>query len=211
MLGILGGTFDPIHSGHILPAEQAANLLGISKVLLMPCHIPPHRETPEVTASQRLEMVRLACENHPLFEADDTELKRNSASYTVETLSQLKQKYPAKTLCFFMGMDSLNQFTQWFRWQDILDLAHLVVCARPGYQQDVPPVIQKRIITNTEQARAAFAQHNHGRIYIAEVSPVDCAATNIRQQLASGQAPFTLLDNAVAEYIQQHRLYQNRE
>lgn len=211
MLGILGGTFDPIHLGHIIPAEQAANLLGISKVLVMPCHIPPHRETPEVTASQRLEMVRLACTEHPIFEADDTELKRSSASYTVETLSQLKQTYPGQTLCFFMGMDSLNQFTQWFRWQDILDLAHLVVCARPGYQLQVSTDIQKRIITNTERARAAFAQHNHGRIYIAEVSTVDSAATDIRQQLAMGLTPTSLLEKPVADYIQQHQLYQNRE
>ena len=141
LTGIFGGTFDPIHNGHLLPLRQAAEQVGIQKVGLMPCHIPPHKGTPSVSSHQRLKMVELACETDPLFYADDFELLRETPSYSVETLKQKKQQKPEQTLCFFMGMDSLRSLNSWYHWQDLLSYCHIIVCKRPGMVGDFNPQV----------------------------------------------------------------------
>jgi len=132
-IGILGGTFDPIHIGHTTPAECVARWLNLDKILLIPAHIPPHKKTPKINAEQRAKMVDLVCEDNSLFQCDLRELHHLTPSYTVETLKELKQDYPNKTLFFIMGMDSLLTFTQWHCYKEILTLCHLVINTRPNY------------------------------------------------------------------------------
>lgn len=133
-IGILGGTFNPIHLGHTLPAKAVAAHLSLDKVLLIPANIPPHKNAPNVSAEQRAAMVKLACDNEPLFICDERELARKGYSYTVDTLKELSISYPNSRLHFIMGLDSLLTFTDWHKYQDILSLCHLVVNTRPNYQ-----------------------------------------------------------------------------
>ncbi|WP_416305075.1 nicotinate-nucleotide adenylyltransferase [Neptunicella sp. SCSIO 80796] len=207
MLAIFGGTFDPIHKGHLQPVAQAAGQLRIEQVYLLPCHIPPHRQTPAVGAQQRLEMVRLACQDNSLFTADDRELRRNTPSYSFDTLSEFRQQFPDQSIAFFMGMDAFNHFDSWYRWQDILKLSHIIVCARPGYALTHNSVLDKLVGQQANQSVNALHDTGSGIIHFAEMELIDISATAIRQQLSAGQPPSDLLHPAVAEYIRQHGLY----
>ena len=132
-IALLGGTFDPIHNGHLIPAKHVAQWLGLEQIRLMPAHIPPHKSLVTASAAQRVDMVKLASESEPLFMCDERELNRSEHSYTVDTLNEIKNEQPNSVLFFIIGMDSLLTFTQWKNWQEILTLCHLVVNCRPNY------------------------------------------------------------------------------
>ncbi len=133
-IGILGGTFNPIHLGHTLPVKAVAEHLSLEKVLLIPASIPPHKNTPDVSATQRAAMVKLACDDEPLLHCDERELARDGYSFTVDTLKELSHSYPNSRLHFIMGLDSLLTFSRWHKYKEILSLCHLVVNTRPNYQ-----------------------------------------------------------------------------
>lgn len=207
MIGVFGGTFDPIHKGHLQPVEQAAQQVHLQKVHLLPCHIPPHRQTPAVSAEHRLEMVKLACQNNPLFIADDRELRRHKPSYSFDTLREFRQQYPQQSLAFIMGMDAFNHFDSWYRWQDILNLSHLIICQRPGYHIQSNPSLDALIKQHGNPNKNALHQNPCGIIHFTNVALMDISATDIRQQLYRGQFPTEMLYNNVAEYIRQQGLY----
>ncbi len=136
-IGIFGGTFDPIHIGHVKSIDAVATWLHLDKVLIIPAHIPPHKTdsniTPKATSAQRATMVELAIADKPLFYCDRRELNRNGPSFTIDTLKELKATYPNQPLYFVIGMDSLQTFTTWHKYKEILSLCHLVVNTRPNY------------------------------------------------------------------------------
>ncbi len=132
-IGILGGTFDPIHYGHLKPAKQTADWLGLEQLILLPAHIPAHKQNTFATTQQRVDMVKLVCDADALFTLDARETLKNSTSYTIDTLIEINEEHPNSIIYFLMGLDSLLSFHQWHRWQDILSLCHLVVNARPRY------------------------------------------------------------------------------
>jgi len=215
-LGILGGTFDPIHYGHIKPALDAADLLALDKVLVMPAHIPPHKQSTHANAQQRLTMTKLACEPYPQLVPDSRELERSKVSYTVDTLSEIKQQHPSTTLYFMMGMDSLLSFTQWHRWQEILTLCHLVVATRPNYRLDLAKngldaSLAKRVKTHAEVKHTAkqTQQKQQGSIILITNQSVDISSTEIRLAIKSGEDISAFLPSDVHQYIQQQNLYQN--
>ena len=133
-IGILGGTFDPIHLGHTLPAKAVAAYLSLDKVLVIPAAVPPHKATPNISAVNRAAMVKLACENEPLLSCDERELTRDGYSFTIDTLKTLSQEQPNARLYFIIGLDSLLTFTTWRCYQEILSFCHLIVNTRPNYQ-----------------------------------------------------------------------------
>lgn len=142
---LFGGTFDPIHYGHLRPVEALAAEVGLNRVTLLPNHVPPHRPQPEANAQQRLKMVELAIAGNPLFAVDDRELHRTTPSYTIETLETIrKERGAAQPLAFIIGQDSLLTLHKWHRWQALLDVCHLLVLARPGYndRMDTPELQQ---------------------------------------------------------------------
>ena len=206
-LGLYGGTFDPIHLGHTLPVQQAAEKIGLQQVRIIPCHIPPHRQTPSVGAEHRWAMVQLACNDYPLFIADDCELKRDKPSYSFDTLKNFRQAMPNTPLLFFMGQDAFNGLQSWYRWQELLTLCHIVVCARPGYD----------FASNTELKRWAtpfiikdsqlLHQQLAGHIYFIESQLLAVSSTELRRQLAENTLLPAQLDENVGRYIQQHHLY----
>lgn len=209
-LAILGGTFDPIHNGHITPAHHVAKWLGVNHVSLMPTHRPPHKNTVSATAQQRTEMIKLVCKDDTLFTCDERELNRTCLSYTVETLKEIKRESPEKVIYFIIGMDSLLTFQQWHQWQEILTLCHLVVNSRPNHSSDHLPndlqlllkqhklPLKKNLPSSTETA---------GYILFPPEISCDISSTLIRSNIKEHLDCQSLLPASVFNYINQHQLY----
>ncbi|OUS51740.1 nicotinic acid mononucleotide adenylyltransferase [Shewanella sp. SACH] len=212
-IGILGGTFDPIHYGHIRPAIEVKHALALDKILLMPNHIPPHKHQPNLTTAQRLNMVADVCSQLDGFELCDIEAKRDTPSYTVVTLEQLKSLHPEHELFFIMGMDSFLQLKSWYEWQRLFDFAHLVVCQRPGWQLDAAHPMQQILTARSQAPQETHEEHaksthkNSGQIFPVTITPQDISSTQIREQLAKGEIPVDLLMPVTLDYIQNQQLY----
>lgn len=206
--GVLGGTFDPIHTGHLRLAWEAKSRLSLRYVRLIPCHMPTHRESPDSTAKHRLTMAELACIGVPGFEVDNWEIVRHESSYTVNTLIHVRDQIgDSAPLIFIMGMDAFNQFTQWHKWEEILELAHLWVAHRPGAALPVPSSPEARLLSNKYSEPDALNDSPQGRICLHETTALDISATKLRQQIQAGITPRFLLPDAVWAYIQQNELY----
>lgn len=204
---LFGGTFDPIHLGHIKTALSLIDEIGISKLHLMPNAVPPHREQPRASAAQRLKMVDLACRENPKLIPEPFELTAAPPSYTINTLRSFKQRYPSDTLLFVMGMDSLVSLDKWYHWQQLTDVAHLVVMPRPNYDTtQASPSLSAFIGEHYCEDAASLTQAQHGCIYIAHTPHIDISATAIREQLNDQQRNHAL-PAAVANYIRQQQLY----
>lgn len=204
-IGIFGGTFDPIHNGHLACARAVLAHCRLDSIRLMPCHLPPHRATPGVSSEQRADMVALAIANEPQMALEPLELKLPQPSYTVNSLTYLKQQHPEATLCFVIGMDSLQYFRRWRQWQHLLQLAHLIVLRRPGYHDntgDAPWLLQQY-----GGDLSHIRQKDAGVIHLMDNADFPESATFIRQHLATSPEVQSMLAPAVWQYIQSKRLY----
>ncbi|MGL6123035.1 MAG: nicotinate (nicotinamide) nucleotide adenylyltransferase, partial [Shewanella sp.] len=183
--------------------------LALDKILLMPNHIPPHKQQPHLTTTQRLKMVADVCQQLDGFALCDIEAKRDAPSYTVVTLEQLKSLHPEDELFFIMGMDSFIQLKSWHKWQRLFDFAHLVVCQRPGWQLDAAHTMQQILTAHgqTHKARPNGVDKNCGQIFPVMITPQDISSTHIREQLAKGQTPIDLVMPVTLDYIQNQQLY----
>jgi len=208
-IGLLGGTFDPIHIGHLRPAIEARDAIGLAEVRLIPNHIPPHRAHPFCSGEQRLAMVKLAAAQNHHFVVDERELQRDTPSYTIDTLIELRHELPDTPLCFMMGMDSLLGLPSWHRWQELLDYTHLVVSARPGWQPEYPPLIAQLLADHQVKEVAALHRQRAGHIWLADNQPIALSATRLRALLSTGQDTRYLLPEPVAHYIDQQGLYRD--
>ncbi len=206
-IAILGGTFDPVHVGHIQSALELRQRLGLQQCLLMPCHLPPHRESPQSGAAHRLRMVELAVADIEGLAADDRELRRSGPSYTVDTLAEIRAEVgEAVSINFVMGSDAYNNLHTWRRWQSLFDYANVVVMKRDGYQEE--PVAEVNEITSARLADPEqLRQIAHGAMAHISLTPWPQSATQVRENLQRGQIPGDSLPNSVANYIKQHRLY----
>lgn len=206
-IGILGGTFDPIHFGHLRTALELHQALDFAEVRLVPCFQPVHRKTPVATPEQRLAMVKKAIENEPALTVDSCEIQRKGPSYTIDTLETLRKKLSHTPLCLIMGIDALLNFPSWHRWQDILKLAHLVIVHRPHYHLPqagvVADLLKERLKNNPESLHECLA----GNIVLHPVTPLEISATDIRKQISMGRSPRYLMPDSVYKYIQQHGVY----
>lgn len=208
MIGVFGGTFDPIHYGHLRPALEVLRGLGLERMHLVPCGDPPHREPPRISAAHRLRMAEIACVGEPRFLVDDREITREGPSYTVDTLRGLRAEIGRDApLCLVIGMDAFRMLDTWSRWETIPTLAHLVVMARPG--SDAPgdgPLAELLARAGTDDP-AALRATPAGRVLVFPVTRLDIAATRIRDELGQGLEPRYLLPDAVLEYIREYGLY----
>lgn len=204
-----GGTFDPIHYGHLTPVAALARQIGLASVTLLPNNVPPHRPQPEASARQRLRMVELAIADQPLFRVDDRELQRETPSYTIETLETLRKERGAHaSLAFIIGQDSLLSLYKWHRWESLLDVCHLLVCARPGYRQQLDtPQLQAWFEAHQTTDVAQLATRPAGTIFLADTPLVNVSATEIRQRRHAGQSCDHLLPAAVERFIDSQGLY----
>ena len=204
IIGVLGGTFDPIHYGHLRTAVEVAEHFGIADMRLMVGKVPPHRAQPLASAAQRYAMLQMALHSEPHLHADDREIQRDGFSYTVDTLRALRVEYGEQVpLLFALGVDAFLYFQQWHCWEEILRLAHLVVVHRPGYSLPPAAWYTSRLTT----AVTHLQQQPGGCIYALAVTPLAISATQIRNILQQGHNPRYLLPDTVLDYIQTHQLY----
>lgn len=206
-LGILGGTFDPIHHGHLRLAIEMAEALDLAEVRLVPLYLPPHREPPTAPAALRLRMLDAAVADTPPLRVDDRELRRARVSYTVETLAELRGDLPGRPLCLILGMDAFAGLEGWQRWREIIGLAHLAVAKRPGSalspSSPTQDVIDRHGVTDPSDLHRREA----GCLLIRDVPALDISASAIRARIAAGRSPRHLLPDAVLELIERNSLY----
>lgn len=207
-----GGTFDPVHSGHLSCANELATLLDLDSITLMPNNVPPHRPQPTATAEQRLTMLRLATADQPLFTVDNREIQRDTPSWTIDTLTGLRDGLgPEQPLAFIIGQDSLLTINHWARWQELLEYCHLVVAQRPGYAtHHADGKVQAWI--NRHHCPEPHRLHDlpSGKIYLANTSLYCISATDIRRRLRLGLDCQGLLAPQVIDYIRETGLYRDR-
>jgi len=203
-IGIFGGTFDPIHFGHLSAALELKEQLRLDRVHFVPCHYPPHRSHPVASGKQRIAMVTAALADEKSFVADNRELLKESASFSIETIDGFRQEYGNDTsLYFFMGMDSLLNFTSWHRWKEFLNVCHIVVAARPGAtapQEDTE--IGRYCLTHQ-----TTEEKTHGTIRIFSTTPLEISASKIRKKIIEGSTPRFLLPESSWSFIKEHKLY----
>jgi len=204
MLGIFGGTFDPIHFGHLRPAQEAMQTLELTELRIIPAATPPHRPPPQASAGQRFAMVELAIRGIPGFRVDDRELKHGGLSYTVLTLESLRAELGNTPLCLLIGADQFRSFENWHRWREIPELAHLVVLSRSG---ETPGALPAWTLGRESKELHDLREAQAGRLVFLSVSPQDISATRIRAALARGESVQGLLPEAVLDYIQTNHVY----
>jgi len=209
MIGILGGTFDPVHIGHLRTALELSQALPFDEIRFIPCGQPPHRHPPVANTSQRLAMLRLALGDQQGFRIDERELQRQGPSYMVDTLSSIRSDFPAIPLCLIVGLDVFRDFDKWHRWQEILVFAHIVVVHRPV--SDI--VIKGQVLELLEKHRIAapsqLLQQSAGSILLWPVRQLDISSTDIRTLIAEHKSPRYLLPEQVNDYIASEGLYQS--
>ncbi len=200
-LGVFGGTFDPIHYGHLRTAFELLQALRLGEMRFVPAGDPPHRAPPRATARLRLELVRAATADQPGFVVDDREVLREGPSYTVLTLRELRAEHPLRPLCLAIGMDAFAGLTEWHRWQELVEFAHLVVAHRPGWQ--VPrdgPLGEVLAARRTDRIEDLHETHA-GRILVHAVTQLEISSTGLRELLAAGRDPRYLVPDTVCAQI----------
>ena len=209
-LGLFGGTFDPIHLGHLRLAETAREALGLARVRLIPAGQPPHRATPGASGEHRLAMARLATADNPAFEVDPAEVAAAQASFTILTLERLRAELgSAQPLVLLLGVDAFLGLPTWRRWTELLDFAHLAIASRPGYTLDaaqMPPALADLVVRH-RAGPSALGSAPAGAIVTFETVPMAISATDIRARAAAGLSLRYLLPPPVVDYISRHQLY----
>ena len=207
-VGVLGGTFNPVHYGHLRSALELVERLQLQQLRLMPCAVPPHREAPACSAQHRAAMVDLAVAGEPRLACDSRELQREGKSYTIDSLIELRDELGADLgLYLVMGCDAVLTIDAWHRWRELLDWAHIVVIARPGWHLPQSGTVARWLASHQLPAAAAL-ERPAGGIIVEELRPLAISATEIRDLLAAGRSARYLLPEPVLDYIESHRLYQ---
>ncbi|MDA7746209.1 nicotinate-nucleotide adenylyltransferase [Psychromonas sp.] len=206
-IGFLGGTFDPIHFGHLRPALEIQQALNLQALYLMPNYIAPHKSTSLATTAQRIDMVKLAIQETPNLQIDTRELHRETPSYTIDTLKLLREQHPNTPICFIMGMDSLIQFDTWYQYQDILTYCHLVISHRPGWAPTFNEIVSSLLTQHQIDDPALLHQQLAGKIYFQSTSQLDISSSSIRALLSENKSINFLTPSAVCAYINQHQCY----
>lgn len=212
-IGILGGTFDPIHYGHLRLAQEVADKLRLAEVRFMPSGTPPHRSSPGAPAADRLAMVQLAVTGNSLFTVDPRETLRTGPGYTVDTLTAMREEVGAgQSLVLLLGADAFLELATWSRWHQLFTLAHVAVAYRPGFPVDtwqsrMPQPLaaeyNKRLMRQPLGVHTAPA----GGIVVVPIAALDISATLIRDAMLAGSNPRYLLPEEIIKYIQEHDLY----
>lgn len=206
-IGILGGTFDPVHHGHLRIALDVSQQLGFAEVRLLPSRQPPHRDTPSASPSQRLAMLQRALANEATLCVDQRELQRTGPSYMVDTLASLRAELPTTPLCLLLGTDAYRDLPQWHRWQALFDYAHILVLQRPGRQEVLPEVLQQFVHHRRTEDSKQLHRQLAGCVYSFQATQLNISATRIRQLIQAAQSPRYLLPERVLDYIEQQHLY----
>ena len=214
-IGILGGTFDPIHHGHLRLAQEAYEQCRLSQVRFMPSGTPPHRTAPLASAAHRLQMVRLALQGQPGFAVDEREVLRTDPCYSVDTFSALRAEMGSQQpLCLLLGSDAFLQLHSWHQWEKLFELTHIVVMQRPGRPVGNAMAQADGGLSKQYQSRLApssqlLHESPNGLVVVLDMPQLDISATDIRSRAAQNKNLRYLLPDAVAHYIQINQLYKS--
>jgi nicotinate-nucleotide adenylyltransferase len=206
-IGIFGGTFDPIHYGHLRTAFEMLQALRLGEVKFIPSGDPPHRGNMFAAAQLRLDMVQVATSGQPGFTVDDCELRRDGPSFTIDTLTAIREEHPGTSLGLIIGMDAFLGLTSWRRWEEILDLAHIVVAHRPGWKAPDIGELGELITAHGTHRVDDLHDEPHGRVHIHAVTQLEIASTEIRDLIAAGRDPRFLMPDAVRDVIMRSGCY----
>jgi nicotinate-nucleotide adenylyltransferase len=209
-VGIFGGTFDPIHFGHLRTAFELLHALRLAEVRLVPAGNPPHRDVPLCDARHRLDMVRAAVADQPGLVVDDREVRREGPSYTVLTLRELREEAPGRPICLLLGMDAFLGLPQWHEWRSVFDLAHVVVAHRPGWTAPDAGTLGELIAARGTLRVEDLHESVAGRIHVRPVTQLEISSTDLRDLIVAGQDPRYLLPDAVRALIRDTGCYHPR-
>lgn len=212
LIGVLGGTFNPIHFGHLRLAQELTDALNLKEVRFIPAANPPHKDAPSVSAFHRAEMVKLAIADNPSFKLDERELQREGASYTIDTLISLRSKIgPEVTLCLIMGSDAFTRLNTWHRWQEILDYCHIILVQRPPITvTNQPPLANELTLllqNHYTENVSDLSNQNAGFIHMQTITALSISSTAIRSAFKLKQIPRYLMPQTVIDYIAINQLY----
>jgi len=209
VIGVFGGTFDPVHFGHLRTAVEIKDQLGLQEVRLVPCGQPPHRSQPVAAPDLRLRMLNLALADEPELRVDARELHRTGPSYTVDTLTSMREEPGVTALALIVGMDAFVGLPGWHRWETLFELANIVVMHRPGYPPEIPSEIaglaKLRKVCGVQELHSL----NSGGLYFHEVIQLEISANAIRHLIDQGQSARYLLPDVVLKFIKGEGLYSN--
>lgn len=208
-IAIFGGTFDPVHNGHLRMATEVAEQLACDEVKLIPAGIPPHREANQVAGHHRSAMLALAIEGDDKLTVDDCELKRQGLSYSIDTVINMRDTLgDDATLSLCMGIDAFSQLHTWNRWRELTDYAHVVVMTRPGFHLpkggEVFDWWHERIVHDNDELLAV----TKGRVMSLALTPLSISSSDLRQRIGEKKSVRYLVPKTVQKYIEQHQLYQ---
>jgi len=207
-IGILGGTFDPIHNGHLQLAREALTQLELDEVRLMPVNIPPHREKPIASSTQRQKMLDLAIEEEPKLKIDLRELESTDISYSINTLKSLRKEYPEDSLCLILGQDAFDKIDGWKDWSELLHYTHIIVANRPEESQDdISTELQTWIEKNQTTYKTGLKNNLFGTIYFMNIPMLDISSSMIRQYYSENKPVDNLLPEIIQTYIKDNHLY----
>ena len=213
LVGIFGGTFDPIHYGHLRVAQEIVETVGLQKMYFVPAGIPRLRHSPVASSQHRVEIVRLAIQKNPDFVLDEREIYRDGVSYSIDTVREFKQEFGEEVrLCFILGADAFIKLPEWNNWKELFNLCHFIVSTRPGYSltlikellsKELREECSQRWVSNTESLR----KDTSGLIFIASTTMLDISATSIRAHIAVGRSVRHLVPSVTVNYISENKLY----
>ncbi len=215
-VGIFGGTFNPIHTAHLIVAENLRESLGLERVLFIPAAVPPHKEAPAVSGRHRLNMVRAAIAGNPFFEVLDMEVARGGRSYSIDTLRELRRGRPGDELHFILGHDAFAEIASWKEAPALFGLASFVVVARPGHPASDPARCLPRGLTASFAGAPADGRtriwdvSGGGRVILAETPLIDISSSDIRRRLREGRSVLYLVADGVGEYLRREGLYRKQ-
>jgi nicotinate-nucleotide adenylyltransferase len=206
-IGIFGGTFDPIHFGHLRTAFELLQALRLTEMRFMPAGNPPHREVTIASPEQRLAMVQAATQGQPGFTVDDREIRREGLSYSVDTMRTLRADFPDRALCLVVGMDAFLGLPKWHQWRELLELAHLVVAHRPGWRAPSMGPLGELLVDRGTGRIGDLHEARNGCIYIHAVTQLEISSTELRKMIGGGRDPRYLMPDAVRDIIEQTGCY----
>ena len=207
-VGILGGSFDPVHFGHLRLALESIDAAGLEQVVLMPLYTPTHREGLVASADQRYHMLKLATENVPQLMVSDIELKRKQPSYTIDTISELRQQYPRQSICIIMGMDAFQYLDTWKDWKQLIELCHIIVAERSGadsfiQKPELVEIFKSRLVSHADDIHSSSS----GKIMKINIPALDISSSRIRKLLSLNQAIDFLVPERVKNYLLEEKIY----
>ena len=198
-IGLFGGTFDPIHYGHLRTAFELWQALRLAEVRFLPTGNPPHRDATLASAELRVQMVRAAVADLAAFTVDDREVRRTGRSYSVDTLTELREELPERSLCLLLGMDAFLGLPHWHRWRELFDLAHVVVAHRPGWKAPTQGPLGEIMVDRGTGTVRDLHEARAGRVYVHAVTQLEISSTELRQLIVAGRDPRYLVPESVRD------------